>query len=81
MDLLSTETDIKDGSTEAFREMRYVQAFALVQALIDWWMASMCKRHLSWVKGKDSAKLFESNEKSGGPVWTEHYELGVRVDR
>ena len=55
---LILDGDIKDGAKEAFREMRYVEAFALVQALIDWWMANMCQRHLSWVKGKDSHEVY-----------------------
>jgi hypothetical protein len=38
---LVPEGDILDGAEEAFRDSRYVEAFALLHALIDWWMIAL----------------------------------------
>jgi arginine decarboxylase-like protein len=38
---LVLEGDILDGAEEAFRDARYVEAFALLHAYIDWWMTDL----------------------------------------
>ncbi|MDV3244198.1 MAG: DUF86 domain-containing protein [Nitrososphaerales archaeon] len=38
---LILDGDISQGIEEAFKEGRYVEAFALLQAQIDWWMADL----------------------------------------
>lgn len=35
---LTLQGDVLVGAEEAFREMRYIEAFALLHAYIDWWM-------------------------------------------
>jgi hypothetical protein len=38
---LCLEGDILDGAKEAFNDSRYVEAFALLHAYIDWWMTDL----------------------------------------
>ena len=40
---LLLDGDVLEGAEEAFREERYVEAFALIQALIDWRMLNLCQ--------------------------------------
>ncbi len=35
---LKIDPDVLGGAEEAFHDLRYVEAFALLQAFIDWWM-------------------------------------------
>ncbi len=38
--VLELESDALEGAEEAFRNKRYVEAFALLHAYIDWWMTA-----------------------------------------
>jgi len=38
---LELQGDVLEGAEEAFKEGRYVEAFALLHACIDWWMADL----------------------------------------
>jgi hypothetical protein len=53
---LVLEGDILDGAEEAFRDARYVEAFALLHAYIDWWMTDLIQ-----LDGcvRDSSKTYE----------------------
>lgn len=48
---LVLEGDILEGAEEAFRDTRYVEAFTLLCADIDWWMTALIQLH-------DVAKTF-----------------------
>ncbi len=55
---LILDGNIKQGTKEAFDEQRYVEAFALVQAQIDWWMTNMCQRHQAEIKGGNPEEIY-----------------------
>jgi hypothetical protein len=38
---LILDGDVMEGADEAFRDGRYIEAFALLHCLIDWWMADL----------------------------------------
>ena len=42
---LVLEGDVLDGAEEAFRDLRYVEAFTLLHAYIDWWMTDLIQLH------------------------------------
>ena len=42
---LILDGDILKGAQEAFNDLRYVEAFALIHALIDWWMIDLYQMH------------------------------------
>ena len=48
---LCLEGDILNGAREALKETRYVEAFALLHALIDWWMTALIR--LDWETKKE----------------------------
>jgi hypothetical protein len=53
---LVLEGDVLDGAEEAFRDLRYVEAFASLHAYIDWWMTDLIQLHGSV---RDSSKTHE----------------------
>jgi hypothetical protein len=53
---LVPEGDILDGAEEAFNNSRYVEAFALLHALIDWWMTDLIQLR---DEVKTSSKIYE----------------------
>ena len=38
---LVLDGDVLDGTEEAFNDSRYIEAFALLHAYIDWWMTDL----------------------------------------
>jgi hypothetical protein len=52
---LVLDGDILEGAEEAFKETRYVEAFALLHAYIDWWMTDLIQLSGSI---RDSSKTY-----------------------
>lgn len=52
-----------EGAEQAFAESRYVEAFALLYADIDWWMASLIQSHelAEALTVEESQKLFSDS--------------------
>jgi hypothetical protein len=61
---LVLEGDILEGAEEAFRDTRYVEAFALLYADIDWWMTALIQSHevAKTLTIEQEQKLFSDSE-------------------
>ena len=55
---LTLDGKILEGAEAAFKEERYVEAFALIQALIDWWMTNLCQRHQEWAMMREDVRKY-----------------------
>jgi hypothetical protein len=59
---LVLDGDVVEGAEEAFRETRYVEAFALLHALIDWWMIDLIQMSKTSKGIERGPKVFASGK-------------------
>ncbi len=63
---LCLEGDILNGAREALKETRYVEAFALLNALIDWWMTALIR--LDWETKKEKTEKLPNKYRFNGSL-------------
>ena len=77
---LILDGDVLKGAEEASSESRYVEAFALLHALIDWWMIDLYQLH-EMSRGKDSQELHHEREYRFRTLLTDLRKMEVISDK